>query len=162
MRRILRFALLLSLLVVTPLAGQRRDVLRLAVAGGPTLNDFEVSGVEWMGLTGLEWRPAARLLVVQVDVRYLTYIPAGREHHLLPEASAQLEARIGPLRPFAGAGFGVSVVAREADNASSLTAHVALGTRFRLGQAVDLRLEGRGRSLDPILDLTAGLSLRLF
>jgi hypothetical protein len=134
---------------------------RIAVAAGPTINDFETTGIDWIFVGGGELRLATWPLVVTADVRYFSWVPAEREQLIMPELGFQFRASLGPVSPFVGLGGGYQHVVRPDDSAGSFTAHLATGMRIRVSSAVDLRLEMRGRSVDPVIGLTAGLAVAL-
>jgi hypothetical protein len=149
-------------LAARPVRGQSANGgFRLAVAGGPTINDLETSGIDWIFVGGFEIRPQGWPLVITADVRYLTWTPSEREHLVMPEIGLQLQTAFGPIHPFIGAGGGVQYAVRSGDNAHNFTSHLATGLRIRLTHGLDLRLEARGRTLDPSIGLTAGLAFAL-
>lgn len=133
----------------------------MAVAAGPTLNDLETGGVDWMFVGGVELRPDGGPLVLTADVRYLSYTLAEREQLIMPEVGLQLQTAFGPMHPFIGLGGGLQYAVRPGDNGQSLSAHLATGLRIRLTRSLDLRLEARGRSLDPFIDFTGGFAIAL-
>jgi hypothetical protein len=149
-------------LLAQPLAAQDGDGgFRLAFAAGPTINDLETGGVDWMYVAGGEWRAETWPVVITADVRYLTYELADRRHIVLPEIGFQLGARLGILAPFVDLGGGIVHTRRSGEGSTDFSAHAGLGMRIRLSSAIDLRLEARGRSADPLIDFTAGLAIGL-
>jgi hypothetical protein len=134
---------------------------RVAVAAGPTINDFETGGIDWIFVAGGELRLATWPLVVTADVRYLSWEAARREQLIMPEIGFQFRASLGPVSPFVGLGGGYQHVVRSDDSAGSFTAHLATGIRIAVSSGVDLRLEMRGRSVDPAIGFTAGLAIAL-
>ena len=150
--------LFLALLAPVPLAAQEVGRVRLAIAGGPTLNDLEAGGVLWLTTVGVEWRPASLPFVLDSSVRYLTYSAAEREHYPLVEVSAQWELRAGPISPFLGGGGGLAWRLRPGDSDMNASTHVAVGLRAALGSRAGLRAEARLRSLEPLGEFTLGLS----
>jgi len=167
LRAVAAGAILLTLCgSVTPALAQTEDDdtadhgFRLAAGAGPTINDFETGGVDWIFTVGGEWRPASWPAVVTLDVRYFSYELAEREQLVMPELGFQLQARFGPVRPFVGTGLGLQYAFRSGrDTSSSFSTHLATGLRIRLSSGIDLRLEVRGRSIDPVIGLTGGVAV---
>lgn len=160
--------LLLLLGAVAPAAAQSDDDdtadhgFRLAAGAGPTINDFETGGVDWIFTAGAEWRPVSWPAVLTLEVRYFSYELAEREQIVMPELGLQLQARFGPVRPFVGTGLGLQYAFRSGrDTSSSFSTHLSTGLRIRLTPGVDLKLEVRGRSIDPVIGFTAGLAIGL-
>lgn len=158
--------LALALCGARPVAAQSDDgaedaAFRIVAAAGPTINDFETTGIDWIFVAGAEWRPRTWSAIVLFDVGYLSWEPAGREQLVMPEIGIQFQVEFGPVHPFVGTGIGWQKVIREGDDAASFTGHLETGFRIRLGSSVDLRLEMRGRSVDPAIGFTAGLAIGL-
>lgn len=158
MSRRLRTLLLAILLAPVGVQAQDVDRVRLAVAGGPTLNDLEAGGLLWLGAASVEWRPGSLPFVLDSSVRYLTYTAAERQHYPLFEISAQWELRAGPVSPFIGGGAGLAWRIRPGETDMNPSTHVAAGLRAALGSRVGMRAEARLRSLEPLGDFTLGLS----
>lgn len=151
-----------ALTLARPAGAQSDDAgFRLAVAAGPTVNDFETSGVDWIWVAGGELRLQGWPLTITADVRYFAWEPSDREQLIMPELGFQFRASLGPVSPFVGFGGGYQHVIRTDDNAGALTAHLATGLRIRITPGVDVRLEMRGRTVDPAIGLTAGLAIAL-
>ena len=105
------------------------------------------------------WRPDTWPMIVLADVRYLTYDLAVREHLIMPELALHFQAPPGAFRPFVGFGGGLQY--NRPHGSSSFTSHLDLGARIRLSRLLDLRFEARGRTVDPAIGLTAGISIAL-
>ena len=145
--------------LATPAVAQAQESVRVVVAGGPTLNDLELSGPLWTGTAGVEWQHGSGLWVLAGSVHYVTYALADRRHRILPEISVQFQAGPGRVRPYLGGGGGTAWAIRPGrEDAWDLSTHIAGGVRVPLRRGWGLRLEARLRSLEPLGELTLGVS----
>lgn len=138
-------------------AGRTDSPWSMSAGFGPTANDLETEGIEWVVYGSRAWRAGGHFLL-EGGLHALSYRPGNRrETILLPELTAGLETRWGPARPYLGAGAGLSWVLRDGTDALSGSVHLALGCRWRLHRSWFIRTEIRARSLEPIGEGTLGL-----
>jgi len=153
------------LLLASPIAtnAQGYGDFALTLAAGPGPYDLAGTGTGLAVAARLDWSRFAPL-IVEPGVTYFRYGSESQYNHLFPEISVQLAPRIGAVRPYLGAGAGVSLKLSGLDYVP-LTLHVALGARIRVSGRWGARAEGRLRSIDPwsgnTVDITAGVMLRL-
>lgn len=137
---------------------------RVALTLDAGVAPYDLSGTGTTGVVGLasELRVGS-VFIVEPTVRFVRYTTQFQSTTsiLLPELSLQIQAPLGAVRPYIGAGGGGAFqVEGPADNDPTL--HVALGIRTSLGNRWGLRTEARLRSVDPfhgsMVDFTAGIS----
>ncbi len=139
-------------------SGEYREPWSLVAGAGPTVNDLEVGGVQWIGYVATEWRPATSYLVLEFAVRGFSYTSADERAIVLPEAGIQVEGNLGFVQPYLGAGCGLAWMFREGRQSTvDGLYYLAGGIRWYLSRAVFLRTEARLRSLEPIGEGTLGV-----
>ena len=146
----------------SPGGARAQQNFHVAAASGPTLNDLETGGPLWLGALSLEWHQGTIPLVVDASVRYTAFTAAEREHYPLLEISAQWTLpEAGPVAPFIGTGAGLAWRIRPSETDWDPSTHVTAGFRASLSGRLGLRAEARFRSLEPLADLTLGLTWTL-
>jgi hypothetical protein len=138
----------------------------LSLSGGPSTFDRGGSATGLVVFVRLD-ATVFPFLIIEPGLGYSHHTPPVGPGltYLLPEVSAQLQVRLGPVRPFIGGGFGFAEPSKGtyADNLQTL--HAVAGVRVAINRDWSLRAEARARSLDPfkttMLDFTAGIGRRL-
>jgi hypothetical protein len=133
----------------------------LTVAAGPGPYDLSGTGTGLAVAARLDW-VALSPMIVEPGVTYFRYGSESYRNHVFPELSVQIAPRIGAVRPYLGAGAGVSFVL--SGDWTDLTLHVTTGVRLDIAGHWGLRGEGRLRSVDPwagnTVDITGGVTFR--
>ncbi len=147
-------ATLTLLLTGSALHGQ--DPSAITLIGGASQYDLSGTGTAPFVAVRYE-RLVTRALVLEGGVEYLTYSPqfGDRRHHVFPEVMIQLQVPGGSLRPYVGAGAGLSFGTGAFRSLVDLTLAGAGGFRIITSSAWSMRAELRVRSVDPWTGVTA-------
>jgi len=137
----------------------------LGVVGG--VWDYDLSGTGKTGFGGLrlEW-PLNRVFLLEPALTYSRYTEqfGSAINYLISEYQGQVQYPGRVLRPFLGAGLGLSYAWGGGVSATDLTLTGGIGTRVRLTDVWSARAELRARSIDPfhntIAEWTLGVARR--
>lgn len=118
---------------------------------GPSAYDLSGRGTAFALNFGSTSRLVGRTLLVEPNFGYFTYTTqfGTRRHFLFPEVGVQIQAWLGSLRPYLGAGIGAGIDTKGGPSQLDLTLHAATGVRVQLSGLWGVRLEARLRAVDP-------------
>jgi Outer membrane protein beta-barrel domain len=152
------------LVLATPLTGLAQE-RALGVVGGVWEYDLSGTGTTGFGGLRLEW-PLHRVFLVEPALTYSRYTAqfGTAVNYLIPEVQGQVQYPGRVLRPFLGAGLGLSYAWADGASATDLTLTAGVGTRVRVTEFWSVRGELRARSIDPfhatIAEWTLGVARR--
>ena len=115
---------------------------------GPSSYDLSGTGTSFAAAIHMAWQ-VTPVVMLEPGITYFRYL---EPYHpiLFPEVSAQIGVPGGPVRPYLGAGVGLTIVPGETvigENASThRSLHAVAGLRVSAGQGWGIRGELRVRS----------------